>query len=584
MVRLLALLPLLTSVWSFSPLIVSPGRRHDGRGLAPSFISLRSKGLHSFVPRPSTTPLHRLHASRQEVHVTESSNTQEFSVTFPSYHEMMQLRPGEYVASRTIQVVDDKNVTHDFCVLLYPRGGGQNSKNGELFGGGDIGFGMGYKMFGDKSEKVGVYLKYLPESTDGSVDATFTLLLKGQQVEGPKFDLGWSSGMRFVSPEASNLREGLANDFGTHLMQSCLLPVFLGVNDGTEGKLEVKVSITLHSQTGVNTATLAYGGAFTSSPSTGTGLLQNLGLPLVDIRQATDNGAHNTEQVRVGKIVVPVLSKLEQRPRMFEIGSYPGVEYRIMRIFDPNGQEVFGSVPGADYEIRPIYSLVDQLERPWPVRVNEKEIPKLLAVGTYNAISALASLFTAIGGLTTAFLVSQVISLFFIPSKSMTPTLQVKDVLVVEKISPRILGDNKKIGDVVLFSPPDRLREIASSSGGRISDRDLFVKRIAAGPGDTVTVESSGGVKINGVTPTERRDLCEAEPLRLILRYIQPGTYTMEDKEVFVLGDCSDVSVDSRVWGPLKSTKIIGKPLGRIWPLERFGSIPALPTTKEWTN
>ena len=96
--------------------------------------------------------------------------------------------------------------------------------------------------------------------------------------------------------------------------------------------------------------------------------------------------------------------------------------------------------------------------------------------------------------------------------------------LLVEKVSPRILGrvTSEKVGDVVLFSPPTRLRDIVSSSGGRIADRDLFVKRIAAGPGDTVTVESSGAIQINGNAPKENRDMCGAEPLRLIERFIQP--------------------------------------------------------------
>lgn len=168
----------------------------------------------------------------------------------------------------------------------------------------------------------------------------------------------------------------------------------------------------------------------------------------------------------------------------------------------------------------------------------------------------------------------------------MDPTLQVGDVLLVEKVTPRILGGNKRIGDVVLFSPPTRLREIVSSSGGRITDRDLFVKRIAAGPGDTVSVDPSGAVKVNNVPTAERRDLCGAEPLRLIEKYIQPGSFTVQDQQVVVLGDCSSVSIDSRVWGPLTADEIVGRPLFRIWPLERMGPVPSLPSLSEadWTD
>ena len=537
----------------------------------------------------ATNPFHRASAANIAIHrhasqqnqVAEISTTrrqQDFVVSFPGYSELMNILPGAHVVSNVIQVVDDTNTTHDFQVLLYPRGGGHNSKNSKPL---ENGFGMSYKLFGESSsEKVGVYLQYLG---DDIVDATFTLRLKGNQNTGRKFDVEWSSGMRFVPMDRSNLKQGMANDFGAHLMLTKMLPEFMGVANETDNNpLKAHVSITIHPR--LNESKVL---SSVKEESLQTGLLQSIGLPFRDIRQAASNVVdHDSEEVRVGKIVVPVLSKLKQRSRMFQLGAYPGVEYRIMRIFDPNGTEVFSSVPGASYEIRPIYPLVDQLERPWPVVVNEAEIPKLLTANMYNIISAIGSLITAIGGLTSAFLISQAISLFFIPSRSMDPTLQVKDVLVVDKVSPRLLGDaNKKVGDVVLFSPPDRLRSIVSSSGGRITDRDLFVKRIAAGPGDTVTIDSSGAVKINGVAPKERRDLCGAEPLRLIERYIQPATITVKEGQVFVLGDCSSVSVDSRVWGPLDTKEIAGKPIMRLWPLERFGSVPSLPTTEvDWTN
>lgn len=294
-----------------------------------------------------------------------------------------------------------------------------------------------------------------------------------------------------------------------------------------------------------------------------------------DIRKATSGRA--TEYARAGRVVVPVLSRLSQRSRMFQLGAYPGVEYRILRIIDPESdKDIFYTRPGADYEIKPIYPLVPGLERQWPVRVNEKDIPRLYTQHMYNVISAGGSLFAAFTGLLMAFLLSQAISLFFIPSLSMSPTLLKGDVLLVEKVSPRIFN-HYEANNIVLFHPPMELKTIVQRSGGRVNDRDLFVKRIAALPGDKVSVNNAGAVTVNNEI-AKGQDLCETEPLRLIEKYIKPvSELEIQKGDVFVLGDCSSVSIDSRVWGPLSRHEIVGRPMARIWPLSRFGVLPSLP-------
>lgn len=530
-------------------------------------------------------------AEEKEATKNESvSSKQTFTVTFPTLLELQEdVRRGDFVASSPIQVQcpEDKEKMHEFRVLLYPRGGGhvssntadKNINNNDKEKGG---FGINLQRDDPGKDRVGVYLQYVPSKDDNvaPVDATFNLRLKGQQASGPKFDLDWTAGIRFVGPSEGKLRDGTANDFGCHIMQSWLLDSFLG-GEEANNNLQVDVTIQLHSPPPMaSTTTLQT--ASNDEEKKGFGNL----LSFEDIRKTDQPGVHNAENVRVGKIIVPVLQKLSQRPRMFSIGAYPGVEYRIMRILDPvTGEDIFTSVPGADYEIRPIYPLVPQLERQWPVRVNEKDMPRIFTTNMYNAVSAIGSLFTAVTGLATAFIISQLVSFFFIPSKSMDPTLRVGDVLFVEKVTPRLLK-NPSMGNVVLFNPNDKLQEIVKKSGGRITDRDLFVKRVAAGPGDLVSVDATGAVKINGEPAKGKRDLCEEEPLKLIQRYVTPmENQEIAKGEVFVLGDCSGVSVDSRVWGPLKNEDIVGRPILRIWPLDdRWGSISGLPASSSTGN
>ena len=573
------------------------------------------------LPRPSPfTPMKTSFSSNEESILTETSSTTSpsrvstivaslnASLTFPSYNQLMQCNTGEYVTSDSFTVTNPtNNQSYEFCVKLFPRGGGHKTMY-DILGStnkdtGDDAVRASLQgvanMFAGKSnplrERVGVYLQYLPkEQNDPFVDATFALRLCGRQVAPqPRFDVEWRAGMRFVPLEASKLSEGQANDFGAHLLQTILLDDFLGVTEkdytdpNFDRPIECQVKVYLHNQPNV-TSVSVFSNELQTRTTDQSGISRGLqALNIADLRTTTTNGK---EPLRVGQIVVPVLRQLSERPDMFRWGAYPGVEYRILRMIDTHTEEdVFFHQPERDlaYEIKPIYPLVQQLERPWPAKVPEKQIPKLISSSQYNAISAVGSLLTAVMGLTMAFVISQMTSVFFIPSRSMEPTLDVGDVLLVEKVSPRLFPNSVRGGQVVLFHPPSALQEIVSRSGGRVTDRDLFVKRVvAAQPGDMLSVSRSGDVKINGDVPAVRRDLCTAEPLRLIERFITAGDKTLPPSQVFVLGDCASVSVDSRVWGSLEKSNIVGRPLMRIWPLSRFGAIQDLPTTEStlWSD
>jgi hypothetical protein len=206
---------------------------------------------------------------------------------------------------------------------------------------------MSYKVlpfFSRAEDKVGVYLQYLPEDEASSnrshaaagesaaiisvVDASFALRMLGRQKRGPRFDVEFRSGMRFVSdPSDANLREGRARDFGTHLMQTSRLVEFLGIDDDEReveaSPIQVQVSILVHNAFGKG-----IDGGIERYPEGASGRLASL-VPR-EIRGTNRLNRHDADQVRVGRIVVPVLSELAQRPRLFQLGAYPGVEYRVM--------------------------------------------------------------------------------------------------------------------------------------------------------------------------------------------------------------------------------------------------------------
>ena len=598
--------------------LVSVGGGTSTTSSSSSLVLLHATADHDALSAASTAVEQKdatTRITRDEPNITTQT------LEFP-YWELMVLQPGAFVVSDPFTVVSSSSSeggesSYDFCIKLYPKGA-RAANNGKS----PSGFGMSYRAQSlfpgasrsqDHQQRVGVYLQFLPRYRGQTVDASLALRLIGNQARGrPRFDVEWRAGMRFVASPDGKLAEGRANDFGAHLLQTRLLPEFLGINDNDSRDedddstmLRLQVQVQLHKQQQKESIRLV---SATEDDSTDVDekpgnlffFLGNLGgiFPLKDIRSSDDNQQssttpqeHNTELARAGRVVVPVLRKLSQRPQMFAQGAYPGVEYRILRIVDPEtGHDLFYSQPGADYELRPIYPLVPQLERAWPVTVNERDIPKLYTAGMYNAVSALGSLLVAFAGLATAFIISSQVSLFYIPSRSMDPTLQVGDILLVEKVTPRFFR-NYQPGDVVLFSPPTPLRDIvARSSGGRgLTSRDLFVKRVAASqPGDEIVVDrSTGRVTINGERPPQRRDLCDAEPLGLIRKYLSNDPVTLPPGTLEVLGDCSSVSIDSRVWGPLPVENVVGRPVVRLWPLSKFGMVPSLPTTTlttDWTS
>ena len=162
-----------------------------------------------------------------------------------------------------------------------------------------------------------------------------------------------------------------------------------------------------------------------------------------------------------------------------------------------------------------------------------------------------------------------VIQPYRIPSESMVPTLQVGDRILVNKLS------NKRParGDVYVFKAPvgalvDKCavragpgwQQPCPSSIGP-SSQQAFVKRVIGLPGERIRF-NNGQVLINDVAlnepyarPCNERDFCSF-PLTII---VPPGQY-------YMLGDNRSFSNDSRVWGPVPKSNLVGEVIGKYWP------------------
>jgi signal peptidase I len=145
-----------------------------------------------------------------------------------------------------------------------------------------------------------------------------------------------------------------------------------------------------------------------------------------------------------------------------------------------------------------------------------------------------------------------VVQTFYIPSASMEPTLMIGDRILVDKVSYHLHAVHR--GDIVVFSTPP-----GENAGPDVKD---LVKRVIGLPGDTIS--SAGGVVVIDGKPLK-------EPW-LVKGTVTTGitTQTIRSGEYFVMGDNRSDSQDSRFFGPIHRSLIVGRVVVKIWPVTAF--------------
>ena len=203
-----------------------------------------------------------------------------------------------------------------------------------------------------------------------------------------------------------------------------------------------------------------------------------------------------------------------------------------------------------------------------PYHKEDERTPGLLAVVRETVV--LVALAVLLAVVFKTFLVAA----FYIPSGSMEPTLNISDRVLVEKVSYRF-GDIHH-GDVVVFvhdeagtepaGPTNPVSGFFSSLGQAVgvvppSDRD-FIKRVIGLPGDTI--DCNGKVLRNNQRLTES--------------YLPAGVtttgcekVTVKPGELYVMGDNRTNSQDSRAFGVIRQSDVVGRAFVRIWPLTHTG-------------
>jgi signal peptidase I len=165
-----------------------------------------------------------------------------------------------------------------------------------------------------------------------------------------------------------------------------------------------------------------------------------------------------------------------------------------------------------------------------------------------------------------------VVSPYRIPTSSMEPTLHcargggVAADGCEARFSDRVIAArfvymlrDPRRGELVVFHVPDRARVACSGAGG------IFVKRLIGLPGDTVSMDTEGVVRIDGK--------------RLSEPYVKPdriggidGTWKVPKGRYFFMGDNRRSSCDSRQWGSVPRHSLIGPLVMTYWPPNRLST------------
>jgi signal peptidase I len=136
-----------------------------------------------------------------------------------------------------------------------------------------------------------------------------------------------------------------------------------------------------------------------------------------------------------------------------------------------------------------------------------------------------------------------------VEGQSMEPNLHDNQRLIIEKISYHVHPPHR--GDIVVL---------------RLSNRrsDPLIKRVIGLPGETVEIRD-GNVLINGEAldePYVEQSAYQGMPPRVV-----------PEGEVFVLGDNRGFSNDSRAFGFVPFSAIVGRAWFRYWPPNEIGFV-----------
>jgi signal peptidase I len=172
-----------------------------------------------------------------------------------------------------------------------------------------------------------------------------------------------------------------------------------------------------------------------------------------------------------------------------------------------------------------------------------------------------------------------VVKPYRIPSGSMLPTIQLGQRVLVDRLGNDFSSPH--VGEIIVFHPPKNydlgcLNSSEGQAGGARAkpcgvsraeeSSQTFIKRVVGLPGDRIAI-IGGHVYRNGVpekdsyiAPCAGQTSCQF-----------PVAITVPRGDYYMMGDNRGESDDSRFWGPVPRSWIIGDAFLTYWPPDRIG-------------
>ncbi len=146
---------------------------------------------------------------------------------------------------------------------------------------------------------------------------------------------------------------------------------------------------------------------------------------------------------------------------------------------------------------------------------------------------------------------------FYVKGESMEPNFHENEYLMVDEISYRFNPPQR--GEVVVFRYPK-------------DPQDYYIKRLIGLPGETVFIKD-GSVYVTATTGETFKIEEDYLPSYISTIALSEEPITLSEDEYFVLGDNRNASKDSRSFGAVKKSFIIGRVFLRGLPIHEFGLI-----------